>query len=244
MQRRRPRPAAAAARRNRSGRRCRKRSAHRSYVLLVLGFFTCGFQLAFITAHLPAYLVDRGLSVTGRRLDDRASSACSTSSARSASAGSATACRSATSCPSIYFTRAVAIALFILLAGHAGLGDRLRRRHRPDLAVHGAADLGPGRADVRHALARDAVRLCVLQPPGRRLPRRLARRHRVRATGSYDLVWWLSIFFGVAVRDDQPADRREAGAAACARACSSWSSTMSALTPMLRAWAGARRPSF
>jgi predicted MFS family arabinose efflux permease len=35
---------------------------HRSYVLLVLGFFTCGFQLAFITAHLPAYLVDRGLS--------------------------------------------------------------------------------------------------------------------------------------------------------------------------------------
>ncbi|AXK83411.1 MFS transporter [Pseudolabrys taiwanensis] len=36
---------------------------HRSYVLLVLGFFTCGFQLAFITVHLPAYLIDRGLSV-------------------------------------------------------------------------------------------------------------------------------------------------------------------------------------
>jgi MFS family permease len=36
---------------------------HRSYVLLVLGFFTCGFQLAFVTAHLPAYLVDRGLPV-------------------------------------------------------------------------------------------------------------------------------------------------------------------------------------
>jgi MFS family permease len=34
---------------------------HRSYVLLVLGFFTCGFQLAFITIHLPAYLIDRGL---------------------------------------------------------------------------------------------------------------------------------------------------------------------------------------
>jgi MFS family permease len=37
---------------------------HRSYVLLVLGFFTCGFQLAFITAHLPAYLKDAGLSAT------------------------------------------------------------------------------------------------------------------------------------------------------------------------------------
>jgi MFS family permease len=35
---------------------------HRSYLLLVLGFFTCGFQLAFITAHLPAYLVDRGIT--------------------------------------------------------------------------------------------------------------------------------------------------------------------------------------
>jgi MFS family permease len=35
---------------------------HRSYVLLVLGFFTCGFQLAFITVHLPADLSDRGVS--------------------------------------------------------------------------------------------------------------------------------------------------------------------------------------
>jgi len=35
---------------------------HRSYVLLVLGFFTCGFQLAFVTVHLPSFLVDRGLS--------------------------------------------------------------------------------------------------------------------------------------------------------------------------------------
>lgn len=34
---------------------------HRSYVLLVLGFFTCGFQLAFITVHMPAYLKDTGL---------------------------------------------------------------------------------------------------------------------------------------------------------------------------------------
>src|SRR3954452_3923794 len=36
---------------------------HRSYVLLVLGFFTCGFQLGFVTVHLPAYLIGRGLSV-------------------------------------------------------------------------------------------------------------------------------------------------------------------------------------
>jgi MFS family permease len=36
--------------------------AHRSYVLLVIGFFTCGFQLAFVTVHLPPYLIDRGMS--------------------------------------------------------------------------------------------------------------------------------------------------------------------------------------
>jgi len=36
---------------------------HRSFILLVIGYFTCGFQLNFVTLHLPSYLVDRGLSV-------------------------------------------------------------------------------------------------------------------------------------------------------------------------------------
>ncbi|MDB5508988.1 MAG: transporter [Hyphomicrobiales bacterium] len=35
--------------------------AHRSYVLVVLGFFTCGFQLAFITVHFQKYVVEAGL---------------------------------------------------------------------------------------------------------------------------------------------------------------------------------------
>ncbi|MGB1311796.1 MAG: MFS transporter, partial [Leucothrix sp.] len=34
--------------------------AHKSYVLLLMGFFVCGFHVAFITAHLPAYLSDLG----------------------------------------------------------------------------------------------------------------------------------------------------------------------------------------
>jgi MFS family permease len=34
---------------------------HRSYLLLTSGFFVCGFQLAFITAHFPAYLGDIGI---------------------------------------------------------------------------------------------------------------------------------------------------------------------------------------
>ena len=32
----------------------------RAFWLLTLGFFTCGFQLAFVSIHLPAYLTDRG----------------------------------------------------------------------------------------------------------------------------------------------------------------------------------------
>ncbi|AKM31755.1 MFS transporter [Pandoraea faecigallinarum] len=35
----------------------RQASAHRGYQLLTLGFFTCGFQLAFIATHLPGYLL-------------------------------------------------------------------------------------------------------------------------------------------------------------------------------------------
>ncbi len=34
---------------------------HRGFWLLNLGFVACGFQLAFIATHLPAYLLDRGL---------------------------------------------------------------------------------------------------------------------------------------------------------------------------------------
>ena len=39
----------------------REALGHKSYVLLVSGFFVCGFQVAFITAHFPAYLGDIGI---------------------------------------------------------------------------------------------------------------------------------------------------------------------------------------
>ncbi len=42
----------------------REAFGHPSYVLLVLGFFTCGFQLAFVTVHMPAYLADNGITAT------------------------------------------------------------------------------------------------------------------------------------------------------------------------------------
>ncbi len=40
----------------------REAMGHRGYVLLTIGFFVCGFHVAFITVHFPAYVVDLGLS--------------------------------------------------------------------------------------------------------------------------------------------------------------------------------------
>ena len=40
----------------------REASAYSHYWLLVVGFFVCGFQLAFITVHMPAFLSDQGFS--------------------------------------------------------------------------------------------------------------------------------------------------------------------------------------
>lgn len=39
-----------------------KALGHGSYRLLVIGFFVCGFHLAFITVHFPAFLVQCGLT--------------------------------------------------------------------------------------------------------------------------------------------------------------------------------------
>ncbi|MCM2395350.1 MFS transporter [Rhizobium sp. S95] len=44
-----------------AGHALREAFAHKSYLLLASGFFVCGFQVAFITAHFPAYLGDIGI---------------------------------------------------------------------------------------------------------------------------------------------------------------------------------------
>ena len=42
----------------------REAFGHTSYILLVFGFFVCGFHVAFIAAHMPAYLNDLGLGAS------------------------------------------------------------------------------------------------------------------------------------------------------------------------------------
>ena len=153
---------------------------HRSYVLLVLGFFTCGFQLAFVTVHLPSYLLDRGLSVEvgGWTL---AIIGLFNIIGSLGSGWLATFMPKRYILAFIYFARADLDRGFHPAAGVARRDADLRRGHRTAVALDRAAHVRPGGGDVRHALADDAVRLRLLQPPGRGLPRRLARRHRVRA---------------------------------------------------------------
>lgn len=86
----------------------------RSYVLLFLGFFVCGFHVAFIQTHLPAYIADKGLApIIGAwslgliGLFNIAGSFLSGWSGQRYSKKSVLA--------GIYFTRAIVIALFILL---------------------------------------------------------------------------------------------------------------------------------
>lgn len=42
----------------------REASTHRGYWLLNVGFFVCGFHVAFIATHFPAYLDDKGLGLS------------------------------------------------------------------------------------------------------------------------------------------------------------------------------------
>ncbi|MGD8838010.1 MAG: MFS transporter, partial [Gammaproteobacteria bacterium] len=44
------------------GEALREAFASRGYLLLTSGFFVCGFQVSFITAHFPAYISDLGLA--------------------------------------------------------------------------------------------------------------------------------------------------------------------------------------
>ena len=47
-----------------AARRCREAFGQRSYVLLVIGFFVCGFHVAFVGGHLPAYISDKGIGLS------------------------------------------------------------------------------------------------------------------------------------------------------------------------------------
>jgi MFS family permease len=153
---------------------------HQSYVLLVLGFFTCGFHIAFITVHLPPYLVDRGLDISWGGWVLAFIGLFNILGAISAGLlGGRFPKRYLLSV--IYFLRALAITAFVLAPNVAGERAPVRGRDGRAVALHRSAHLRAGRADVRHALHGHLVRLRVLLPSGRRVSRRMARRRALRA---------------------------------------------------------------
>ncbi|UYN95008.1 MAG: MFS transporter [Enhydrobacter sp.] len=59
----------AAARKTQGGRQSAREAlgeafAQKSYVLLVTGYFVCGFHVAFVGGHLPAYISDKGIGLS------------------------------------------------------------------------------------------------------------------------------------------------------------------------------------
>jgi predicted MFS family arabinose efflux permease len=169
---------------------------HRSFVLLVLGFFTCGFQLAFITVHMPAYLVDKGLSaqvggwtIAAIGLFNIIGSLCS------GWLGNLMPKRYLLSV--IYFARAAAVLVFIMFPVTAASS-----------ILFGAV---MGLLWLSTVAPTNGIIMLMFGPRWLAMLAGLAFfSHQVGGflgvwlgglvfvkTGSYDAVWWLSVVFGV-----------------------------------------------
>jgi MFS family permease len=170
---------------------------HRSYLLLVLGFFTCGFQLGFVTLHLPAYLLDRGISIQiGGWTLAVIGLFNIVGSLGSGWLGSRMPMRYILS--AIYFLRSIAIVAFISLPAS------------PTVTLVFGAVMG-----LLWLSTVPATNGLVMVMFGTRWLAMLFGfaffSHQVggflgvwlggllfERTGSYDAIWWLSVFFGVA----------------------------------------------
>jgi MFS family permease len=170
---------------------------HRSYVLLMLGYFTCGFQLFFITVHLPAYLIDRGLpaSVGGWTI---AVIGLFNIFGSVASGYLANLMPKRFLLSAIYFSRSLAILAFILLP--------------PSPAV--TLIFGAAMGLLWLSTIPPTSALVAIMFGNRWLTMLLGLAffsHQVggflgvwlggvlfEQTGSYDVIWWGTIFFGVA----------------------------------------------
>ena len=170
---------------------------HRSYVLLILGYFTCGFQLFFITVHLPAYLIDRGLpaSIGGWTI---AVIGLFNIFGSIGSGYIANMMPKRYLLSAIYFSRSLAIMVFILLPPSpvvtlifgAVIGVLWLSTIPPTSALV-AIMFGPRWLTMLLGLA------FFVHQVGGFLGVWLGGVLFER-TGSYDVVWWVAIFFGIA----------------------------------------------
>ena len=161
-----------------------------SFALIFLGFFSCGYQLAFITAHFPAFVTEMcgAIDPSGTL----ASLGVSTTSALGAVAisliGLANIVGTITAgWPGQALYEEVSAGRDLYRADHrrGGLhpgaddtrdGDPVLGRDGRALACHRAADQRSGRPYLRAALYGDALRHRLFLAPARVVCRRLARR--------------------------------------------------------------------
>ena len=169
---------------------------HRSYVLLVLGFFTCGFQLAFVTVHLPTYLLDRGLSAEAGAWTIGVIGLFNI-------VGSLTSGWLSSRMPKryilsiIYFLRALSIAVFISLPMttmsaliFGSVTGLLWLSTVPPTSARVAVMFGTRWLSMLFGFAFFSHQVGGFLGV-------LLGGIAFEKTGSYDIVWWLSVLFGV-----------------------------------------------
>jgi predicted MFS family arabinose efflux permease len=192
-----------------AGAAVREAFGHRGYLLLTVGFFVCGFQVVFIGVHLPAYLADRGMpphvAVTALALVGLFNIVGTFSAGWLGSRMPKRYILSA-----IYFGRALVFALFFLLplsqfsvyAFAVALGLLWLSTVPPTNGIVA------GVFGVRYLAMLTGITFFSHQI-GSFLGAWLGGR-LFDTTGSYDVVWWLSIALGVAAGFiNLPIDERE-----------------------------------
>ncbi len=170
--------------------------AHRSYNLLTAGFFVCGFHVAFITTHLPPYIVDKGLdpligawalALIGlfNIIGSLASGVIGQNHSKPIFLSL------------IYFSRAVAIAIFVLLPPtpvtvlvFASVLGLLWLSTVPPTSALVAIMFGPKHLAMLMGIVFFSHQVGAFL--GVWLGGRLYDQ-----TGSYDVVWWLGVALGI-----------------------------------------------
>jgi MFS family permease len=166
--------------------------SHRGFWLLSCGFFVCGFHVVFIATHLPAYLVDKGLAArTGAIVlalvglfNIAGSYASGLLGGRLSKPGILVG---------IYALRAVVIALFFL----APVSEWSAYAFGATMGLLWLSTVPPTNGTVATVFGTTNMAMLggivfFFHQVGAFLGGWLGGRLYV-ATGSYDLVWWLSI---------------------------------------------------
>jgi predicted MFS family arabinose efflux permease len=192
-----------------AGAAMREALGHRGYMLLTLGFFVCGFQVVFVGVHLPAYLADKSLpphvAVTALALIGLFNIVGTYSTGW---LGSRVPKRYILS--TIYFSRAIVFALFFFLP----LSQLTVYAFAVALGLLWLSTVPPTNSIVAQIFG---VRYLAMlsgftffsHQIGSFLGAWLGGR-LYDTTGSYDVVWWISIALGLAAGlINLPIDERE-----------------------------------